>query len=78
MVLIENESENGIFQMYGIDARDLRHPYIPSTTVLGDIGMAQVGSVHSRRESRSYTATYLPKTYTVYKICNSCCCCCRC
>ena len=23
-------------------ARDMRHPYIPSTTVLGDIGMAQV------------------------------------
>ena len=26
-----------IFQMYGLMARDMRHPYIPSTTVLGDI-----------------------------------------
>ena len=29
-----SESENGIFRMSM--ARDMRHPYIPSTTVLGD------------------------------------------
>ena len=33
-VLIENESENGIFQ--DSMAWDMRHPYTPSTTVLGD------------------------------------------
>ena len=34
MVLIENESENG--KCMDSMARDMRHPYIPSTTVLGD------------------------------------------
>ena len=42
--MIENES---IFQMYGIEsmARDMRHPYIPSTTVLGDIGMGPMPTI---------------------------------
>ena len=34
MVLIENESENG--KCMDSMVRDMRHPYIPSTTVLGD------------------------------------------
>ena len=36
-MLIENETENGIFKCMESMARDMRHPYIPSTTVLGDI-----------------------------------------
>ena len=36
MVLIENESKMGFFKCMDLMARDMRHPYIPSTTVLGD------------------------------------------
>ena len=40
-ILIETESDIEIFKymesMAQVMARDLRHPYIPSTTVLGDL-----------------------------------------
>ena len=37
VVVTKEGSDLGFFKCMGSMARDIRHPYIPSTTVLGDI-----------------------------------------